>query len=513
MNLYDNYNNFDSEPSEGEPRQEAGEQNTQQPSYGQPQFSNPGNNTGGAGGGSFNAGPGGSDQGPPRKKTGARTTAIVAVCLAGGLALGGTVGYFSAKDKNQEVVSTELPQETTDEGMAPTNDAEKEGAQSSADANDRAFSIDESTKALNDSGKQGKAATEIYNEVSPSIVTVTSKYTVVQGNRSANATGNGSGIIISDEGYVLTNNHVVSGAESLSITTSDGEEHEAELIGRDSKTDLAVLKFNNDGIKYEAAPLGNSDSVVVGEAVYVIGNPLGELANSMTNGMVSAVNRSVDMQNEERGNVTMNFIQMTAAISPGNSGGALINAYGEVIGVTTAKSYGEAVEGIGYAIPINDAKPIVEDLINNGYVTGRPTIGISGRDISEQEAQLTNIPEGVYVVTVADNSPAAKAKLKVGDVIISVNGEEAKTIEVVNEIKNRYKIGDTLSFEIYRKGEKMTVDLVLGEEQPEEQAASEEQTVEPQYPGEQIDPDEIYGNNEIPEDLQEFFDSIFGYGY
>lgn len=512
MNLYDNYNNPNNVSGDeplGNNQAQSAPQQSDSSGY-QPQFSQP---TGGAG--SYNsAGSGGPSGQPPQKKTGARTTAIIAVCLAGGLALGGTVGYFSGKDKSASVVAeTEMPQQETEKDSVSQNFESSQPENNNSE--ERAFSVDESTKTLAGDQRQPKASTEIYQEVGPSIVTVTSRYTVMQGNQSANATGNGSGIIISDEGYVLTNNHVVSGSESLTVTTSDGEEHEAELIGRDSKTDLAVLKFDNSDGKYSAAALGSSDEVVVGETVFAIGNPLGELATSMTNGMVSAVNRSIDMNNEERGNVTMNFIQMTAAISPGNSGGALINAYGEVIGVTTAKSYGEAVEGIGYAIPIDDAKPVIEELINHGYVTGRPTIGISGQDINDEMAQLINVPEGVYVAAVTDNSPAAKAGMKVGDIIVSVNGNNVASVEEINEIKNQHKAGDTLTLEIYRKGEKMNVDIILGEEQPDQQQSTDDPSAstEEQYPGGQLDPNDFYNRNQVPDDMQEFFDSIFGSGY
>ena len=505
MSLYDQYNDSNFSPGEGPANPEGYQEPQDQASGAPPQFSNPSSGPSGFGGG--------NNQQPPRKNTGAKTAAIVAVCLAGGLAVGGMAGYFSgrgAKDIVADASVSAEPAQSENETIA--NEAQSEAALPSPE---NSFQIDEAAKSLNN--QSGKAASVIYEEVSPSIVTVTSQFSAVQGNRTVNGTGNGSGIIIAEDGYILTNNHVVAGADSLSITTSDGEEHEAKLVGRDSKTDLAVLQFDNSQGKYNAAPIGQSGDISVGDVVYAIGNPLGEHANSMTNGMVSALNRNVDMVNEERGAVTMNFIQTTAPISPGNSGGALINDAGEVIGVTTAKSYGEAVEGIGYAIPIDDAKPIIDDLVNHGYVTGRPIIGITGQTVDEETAQLTNMPEGVYVVSVSNESPAAKAGFKVGDIIVSVNGTKVSTVEEINEIKNNFSIGDTLTMEIYRKGEKTSLNLVLDEEKPQSEAPAaaapevEQPQASPQYPGSQVNPDEVYG--QLPEDLQDIFDQIFGSGY
>lgn len=442
------------------------------------------------------------NDGKKKKKS---TGAIVAACLAGGIGLGALAGFttYTLNNNRNQVVAeaAQLPEETA----VVVN--EEAAAQSTPRPS---FSIESSTTALNN-GAPTKSAEAIYAEIGPSIVTVSTSYTVQQGRNSRSAEGSGSGVIISDEGYVLTNSHVVSGAESINIITSDGKEHEATLIGRDSTTDLAVLEFNAQN-KYKSAPLGNSADAAVGQTVYAIGNPLGELATSMTNGMISAVNRNVDMQNmDNNANITMNFIQMTAAISPGNSGGALINSYGEVIGITTAKSYGEAVEGIGYAIPIDDAKPIIEDLVQNGYVTGRPVIGLQGQNITEEAAQLTNVPEGVYIVGVQDNTPASEAGLLVGDIIVAVDGKNIKSVEEINEIKNGHTVGDTLSFTIYRKGEKQTVKLVLGEEKPDTFSTTtqdQENPIQEQAP--QQNPNDYYQGEQMPEDLQEFFESIFG---
>lgn len=449
----------------------------------------------------------GFDPKPPKKGGRAKGAAIVTACLLGGLAIGGIIGH-NVSSGNQTLSNSWSDDQIFD---ATTDSANPFDSESTIPpAGDKAFSIEEFTRRLDSKNRTAKTANEIYKEVSPSIVTVSSHYVVQQGSRTANATGSGSGIILSDEGYILTNNHVVESADTIKVTTEDGEEHEATLVGRDTRTDLAVLRFHNQDKKYLAAPLGNSADVEVGEMVVAIGNPLGELANTLTIGAVSAVDRTVEMDNG-----SMNFIQTTAAISPGNSGGALINSYGEIIGVTTAKSMGSGVEGIGYAIPINEAKVVVEELIQNGYVTGRPLIGINGTPVTEDLAQVYNMPEGLYITAVGKDSAAEKAGLKVGDIIVSVDGHEVKTVDDVNTIKNEKKPGDVLVLDIYRKASRSQVNLTLAEEKP---AQPQEQAEEPAQPeATPFNPFEQNGRNgeSVPfsgdDAMDEFFREFFGY--
>jgi len=275
------------------------------------------------------------------------------------------------------------------------------------------------------------------------------------------AEGSGSGIIITGDGYIITNNHVVEGAKELKVILNNGKEHTATLIGTDPRTDLAVIKIDVTSIQY--ATLGDSHELAVGELAVAIGNPLGnELAGSVTVGVISALNRSITVEDKK-----LNLIQTDAAINPGNSGGALVNSYGEVIGINTVKMSATGVEGIGFAIPINEAKPIAEDLMKNGYVKGRPIIGIGGRNVTEQDSQNYEIPVGIYVSEVSPYSSAERAGIKYGDVIIKINGISIKTIEELNQEKEKFKAGDTVSITYVRDGAENTVQMLLQEEKPQ----------------------------------------------
>ena len=288
----------------------------------------------------------------------------------------------------------------------------------------------------------------------------------------ANATG--SGIIMSSDGYIITNAHVIYDTESeyqmgkaTSVKVVMGENHdeeyEAEIVGYDIQTDLAVLKIDAEGLT--PAEFGNSDDLKVGELVVAIGNPLGfELYGTTTCGIVSAKNREIQLEDR-----SMTLIQTDAAINSGNSGGMLLNSYGQVIGINSMKmssSYGEAsVEGLGFAIPITDAAEIISSLINHGYVTGRPQLGITGTSVTEEQAAFYRIPQGVYVYSTTENSAAVLQK---GDVITAINGTEITTMEELNEQKNQYKAGETVTLRISRDGESMDVRITLQESRQEE---------------------------------------------
>jgi len=303
---------------------------------------------------------------------------------------------------------------------------------------------------------------EIAAKVGPAVVGISNNTTFFSQSVEQ---GSGSGIIINEEGYVVTNNHVVEGATELKVVFSTGEEYPAELIGSDSRTDLALLKIEGDG-GYPYAVLGDSSDLATGESVIAIGNPLGtEFAGTVTKGVVSALNRTMEV---EQG-ITLNLIQTDAAINPGNSGGALVNAYGEVIGINSAKISASEVEGLGFAIPANEAKTVIEDLMEFGYVQGRPLIGFSGREITEEMSKMYGYPVGVYVVDISPFSGAEKGGIKSGDVIRKVNGQEVKTIDEINEIRDQHKVGDELEFEVNRNGETVTLKVELGEEKPVQQ--------------------------------------------
>jgi len=263
--------------------------------------------------------------------------------------------------------------------------------------------------------------------------------------------GAGSGVIVSANGYIVTNNHVIEGSSKITVRLNSGKNFEATLIGRDSKTDMAVIKINSSGLK--AAVYGNSDSIVVGELAVAIGNPLGELGGSVTEGVISALSRNIEID----GNM-MALLQTTAAVNPGNSGGGLFNCYGELIGVVNAKSSGSGIEGIGFAIPVNLAKIIADSLIEYGYVPGRIDFGATLINVSDpMTAMMYRVQAtGVYVSKVE-----AGSKLQSGDLIVSIDGKSISSVNDVNEILDKHKVGDTLTIEISRGGRAMSVEHTL----------------------------------------------------
>ena len=262
--------------------------------------------------------------------------------------------------------------------------------------------------------------------------------------------GSGSGIIISEDGYIVTNQHVIEGASEISVVLNTGDEYTASLIGADEKSDLAVLKINANGLT--AAELGDSDALEVGELAVAIGNPLGmEFAGTVTVGYISALNRTMTVDNK-----VYNLIQTDAAINPGNSGGALVNQYGQVIGINSVKISTTGVEGIGFAIAISEAKPIIDDLMSNGYVSGRPLVGIMAQ----------NTASGLSVSSVSPGSGAEAAGIQAGDLIVKADGEVVKTVDSLNAIRDKKKAGDHITLTIIRNGELLDVDVTLGEDIP-----------------------------------------------
>lgn len=314
--------------------------------------------------------------------------------------------------------------------------------------------------------------TAIYsaNKVLPSIVGITVEYTVTSNfmqGVSQLSEAQGSGIIISNDGYILTNNHIINSSDSsvyyeVSKATkvyvylyNDTTPYEATIIGTDEQTDLAVIKIEKDGLT--SAELGDSNSVKIGEFAMAIGNPLG-MQSSVTSGIISAVNRSVTGEN----GTTYTLIQTDAAINSGNSGGALVNSEGKVIGVNTLKLSGTGIEGMGFAIPINDTIDVYKQLIEHGKVL-RPYIGIEGLNITDAMAEKYNLPVGVYIRSIQNSSPASLVDLKSGDVIIAVDGTSIKTMDELNKIKESKNIGDTLELEINRNNQTFKVNIKLVE--------------------------------------------------
>jgi len=270
----------------------------------------------------------------------------------------------------------------------------------------------------------------------------------------------GSGIIYSEDGYIITNYHVIETAiknstAKVQVTLANSDEAiDATIVGGDETTDLAVIKVDKTGLT--PAEFGISKDLKVGELAVAIGNPLGqEFAGSVTVGYISALNRKLTTDGR-----TYKLVQTDAAINPGNSGGALVNSQGQVIGINTVKIGATEVEGIGFAIPSDDAIPIIKELIENKRIV-RPYIGLSGINVDKNTAKLNNISEGIYVAQVLANTPAAQANIQKGDIIIAIESKEVKTMEELNEIKNSKKVGDTITLKIIRSGKEMEVKITL----------------------------------------------------
>lgn len=290
---------------------------------------------------------------------------------------------------------------------------------------------------------------DIYKKVIPSVVSIT---TLTPGG---NATG--TGIVLSEDGYLVTNYHVISGAEEIRALLTSGEEYRAAMVGWDETSDLAVLKIDAEGLT--PAEFGSSDSMEVGDAVVAIGDPLGtELRGTMTDGIICGIQRDVHV-----GDRTMSLMQTNAALNSGNSGGPLVNMAGQVIGINTMKlkSNYTPVEGIGFAIPVTAAGPILEELAEKGYVSGRPAVGFSLEVLSDRLRLFYDLPGNLYIRQVAENSDAYAQGIRAGDVIVAIEGTEVSTLDEFNTIKNQFKAGDTVTLTVFHKGGEMDVRVTL----------------------------------------------------
>ena len=392
----------------------------------------------------------GSPKQPPKKrrrKNGNIARSAVALVLAAAMGfVGGFVGAQVGNTGGKVVIQQVAPSST-----------------SSSDSG--------SASAVNTAS--GMTTAQVSEMVSPSVVVITTEQVVYSQwswyGQSQVESGAGSGVIISSDGYILTCAHVVSGASNITVSIGD-KDYPATLVGEDTTSDIAVVKVDATGLT--PATVGNSDSLKVGESVMAVGNPLGELGGTVTSGIVSALNRSVTIQGTSSTN-TMSLIQMDASVSPGNSGGGLFNMNGELIGLVNAKSSSSDAEGLGFAIPINDAIKVAQDLLENGYVSGRPYMGITYLAVTDAQtaAQLNVTAYGVYVVDVVQGGPADKAGLKTGDRIVSIDGTEIAQKDDLGTLIQQHAAGDTLSITVAREGQMQTVSLTLGEKNAQTQQA------------------------------------------
>lgn len=315
---------------------------------------------------------------------------------------------------------------------------------------ERAPTGDGTVLVISEAGTEALTLQDIYKKAIPSVVSVEC---FSSGSRSV-----GTGVVMTSNGYILTNQHVIDGGSRATVTLQDERSFDALLVGSDSQSDLAVLKIDASGLT--SAEFGDSSLLEVGDAAVAIGNPLGtELRGTMTDGIISAINRNVRVSGR-----TMTLIQTNAALNAGNSGGPLLNAYGQVVGINTMKmmsSYTSTVEGLGFAIPISAAKPIVDELIARGRVEGRPALGITVYTISAGEAAFYNMEAGVYVESVDERSDAFTAGLRAGDRILSANGTDVASSDDLELVKQDLQPGDTVSLRVLRDGEELTVPVTL----------------------------------------------------
>lgn len=306
----------------------------------------------------------------------------------------------------------------------------------------------------------------IVDKCADSVVEITIEtQATLYGHYTYTTEGNGSGVIISSDGYIITNNHVISGANKISVTLRDGTQYDATLVGKDSKTDIAIIKIEATDLK--AAVIGNSGALVVGEIAVAIGNPLGQLGGTVTDGIISALEREIKLEGS-----TMNLIQTNAAINPGNSGGGLFNANGELIGIVVAKSSGIDVEGLGFAIPVNDVKSVINDLLEHGYATNRAFLGVSLRDTSYNTNGggmsiysffFSQVNYGAAVDSVIEGSPADKAGIQKDDIITSIDNEVISTASDATSKISEYEVGDKITIGIIRNNRTMNVEATLAE--------------------------------------------------
>ena len=413
-------------------------------------------------------------QKPKRKRAALKTVALALVCaLLGGIAGGGIVWGIGRGGANETQVNvssrpaTEVVVHTVD-GMKELTDAELYAANVNS-----AVSINVT----------GTAGTNFFG----------------QPTQTASA---GSGFVLTADGYIATNYHVVKNADTVTVTMYNGDSYDAKYIGGDEEYDIAVIKVETTDL--QPVTLGDSDTLNVGDRVLAIGNPLGELTFSMSGGMVSSVNRAINVDG-----TPFNMIQTDASINSGNSGGPLFNAYGEVIGIVSAKygssGSGTSVEGLGFAIPMNDVFAMITDIMTNGYITNKPYLGIHGGTMNEQMAAQYryNITEGVFVYSVEEGGAAQKAGLQMGDVIVKVDENKIATMEDLTVVKKQYSAGDTVTLTVYRNNAEMTVELTWDAVPADQQTNMEEQP--------QNNYGNQYGGGYYSNPFEYFFRDFFGY--
>lgn len=367
---------------------------------------------------------------------------VVVLLLIGGTALGVFGGNFIL-NRAMNAMAEANRQEKEEAETPPETESGQNGLQlQSADQNARPMIT---TYDVSDLAEQA----------SRSVVGI-----VTESYSSFSSGSTGTGIIMDSRGYIITNNHVIDGGDNITVVLSDGTNYPAYLIGADAQTDIAVLKVETQNA-LPAATFGSSDDLRIGEPAIVIGNPGGlDLQGTVTAGIISATERRITIDNN-----IMTLIQTDASINPGNSGGPLLNKYGQVVGVTSNKISADGFEGLGFAIPMTTVKPIVEELIENGYVSGRPLVAVSVRTVSQMAAAFYNLPQGLMVDLVASDSNAAAAGLQQSDIITHMNGQRITSVSAACTVRNRFKAGEEITLSVYRGGRTVELTFALNEQQ------------------------------------------------
>ena len=394
------------------------------------------------------------------EKSGIGAKGIVAIILSCALVFS-CIGFGSAVvlgktiAANQTTTSQEASNSSDSSNHSSSNNSAETAESENSTGTDFSLTVAEAEEdALTTPEIVAKAQDSVVEIVTEEVVTGSMMQQYI-------SSGAGSGVIITSDGYILTNNHVIDGAETITVTLHNGDSYDATLVGTDDQLDIALLKI--EATDLTPATIGSSSDLVVGQTVVAIGNPLGQLGGTVTQGIISALDRSITIDG-----VTMNLMQIDASINPGNSGGGLFDAQGNLIGIVNAKSTGDDVEGIGFAIPIDDALSIIDDLKEYGYVRGRALIGISMLDItSEEMAWMYRVNyTGCYIYSVTEGTAADEAGLQSGDLIVSVNGTEVSTSTEVKKVLEDLSVGDEVTFVVLRNSRQITVTVTAGEYNP-----------------------------------------------
>ncbi len=409
--------------------------------------------------------PAGEPQKKTAKRTGLKITALILVCAI----VFGSLGYSGARffqsrfgrNNNYQTEQSYLPEESD-----ATSGSENSGSQSAqAEASQTTHTHDASnplTLSMASGDEAEMSIPDVVDKTAASVVEITTEYvTTSQYMQQYITSGAGSGVIITEDGYILTNNHVIKDATSITVTLRSGESYPAELVGLDEDLDIALVKI--DASSLTPATIGSSSDLRVGESIIAIGNPLGQLGGSVTDGIISALDRSISIEG-----TTMSLMQLSISINPGNSGGGLFDMSGSLVGIVNAKSSGDNIEGIGFAIPIDDVLPILDQLRQYGYITGRPAIGVTMIDISSpQMAWMYRVDEiGTYVYSVTENSPAYQGGLRAGDLIVSIDGTSIESASQAKEMIQSKSVGDEMTFVVKRGSQQVTLTITVGEYVP-----------------------------------------------